>query len=133
LLVMAPPSQELEPPTNPGRFSRYILDLPRRQACAAGQERQRVFAADRQQYGWLDLDRPRAAADGASVSDLGAAESGRRETAVAEMFGSQVDGTMLIEAGAVDPRLEPKRRDFTKRREGQRVEHPARLEPASGQ
>jgi hypothetical protein len=40
---------------------------------------------------------------------------------------------MLIAAGAVDRRLEPKRRDFAERSEGQRMEHPARLEPASGQ
>src|SRR6266702_8701178 len=64
---------------------RHMVDLPRRQASGAGQESQCVFAANWQQLGWLDLDRPLTA--GASVPDLGAAESGRRKTAVAEMIG----------------------------------------------
>jgi len=34
------------------------------------------------------------------------------------MFSSRVDGSMLIAAGAVDHRLEPKRRDFAECREG---------------
>ena len=47
---------------------RHILDLPRRQARAAGQEGQCVFATDWQQYEWLDLDRLRGTADGAGTS-----------------------------------------------------------------
>jgi hypothetical protein len=73
---------------------------------------------------------PGAAADVTGVTDLGAAESGGREAAVAEMFGSEVDGAMLIAAGAVDRRLEAEGGYLAERREGQRVEHPARLEPA---
>jgi hypothetical protein len=59
-------------------------DLPRRQTGPAGQEGEVVVAADRQQHRWLDLDRPEAPADVASVPGLGAAESGRRETAIAK-------------------------------------------------
>jgi hypothetical protein len=59
-----------------------MVDLPRRLTGYAEQKGDVVLAADWQQYGWLDLDRPRTAADVASVPDLGAAESGRRETAV---------------------------------------------------
>jgi DNA-binding response OmpR family regulator len=77
--------------------------------------------------------RPRGAADGARVSDLGAAESGRREAAVAEMFGRRVDGSRLVAAGAVDGGLEPEADYLAERREGQRVKHQARLEPADGQ
>jgi hypothetical protein len=40
---------------------------------------------------------------------------------------------MLITAGAVDLRLEPEGGYLANRREGQRVEHPAMLEPAGGQ
>jgi hypothetical protein len=40
---------------------------------------------------------------------------------------------MLIAARTVDRRLEPKRRDFAERRDGQRVEHPVRVEPVGGQ
>jgi len=49
------------------------------------------------------------------------------------MFGSWINGTMLIAARTVDRRLEPKRSDFAERRDGQRVEHPVRLERASRQ
>ena len=87
---------------------RHEVDLPRWRALSAGQKGDIVFAADRQKHGWLDLDRPRAAADSSSVSDLGAAESSRRETAVAEMFGSRIDGALLIAARTVDRRFEPK-------------------------
>jgi hypothetical protein len=82
----------------------------------ARQRKSRVslIGPDRQQYGWLDLDRPR---DGARVSDLGAAESGRREAAVAEMFGSRINGAMLIAAGAVDFRLEAEGGYLAERRE----------------
>jgi hypothetical protein len=50
------------------------------------------------------------------VPDLGAAESGRRETAVAEMFGTRINGTMpsgssrplpLNPRAAISLRLEP--------------------------
>jgi hypothetical protein len=75
---------------------RDMIDRPGRQAGLAGQECQCVVAANSQQQGWLDLDRPRRAADIASVSDLGAAESGRCETAVAKMLCSRVDRAMLI-------------------------------------
>jgi hypothetical protein len=68
------------------------------------------------------------AADSSSVSDLGAAESGRCETAVAEMLCSKVDGSMLIAARAVDHRLEPKRCDFAEGGEGQRVKHAPTLD-----
>jgi len=64
-----------------------------------------VITPDRQQQGWLDLDRPKRAADVASVPDPGAAESGRRETAVAEMFGSRVNAAMLIAARTINFRL----------------------------
>ncbi len=112
---------------------RHILDLPRRQACAAGQEGHRVRAADLQQHGRLDLGRPRGAADIASVPDLGAAESGRRETAVAKMPGSRINGAMFMAGGAVDRRLESEGGYLAERREGQRVERPARLERAGVQ
>jgi hypothetical protein len=49
------------------------------------------------------------------------------------MLGSRINGTMLIEARTVDRRFEPKRRDFAKGGEGQRVELAARLEPAGSQ
>ena len=57
------------------------------------------------------------AADVTSISDLGAAESGRRETAVAEMFGSRINGTMLIAARTVDRRFEAKGSYLAERRE----------------
>jgi hypothetical protein len=50
-----------------------------------------VVAADRQQHRWLYLDRPGAPADVASVPGLDAAESGRRETAIAKMLNGLVD------------------------------------------
>jgi hypothetical protein len=92
---------------------------PRRQACAAVQESQCVFSVDRQQHEWLDLDRSRGASDSSGVPDLGAAESGGRQTAVAEMFGSRVDEALLIAGGAIDRRLEPEGAYFAERREGQ--------------
>jgi hypothetical protein len=61
--------------------------------------------------------RPRAAADVTGVPDLGAAESGRREAAVAEMSGNRLNRAMLIEAGAVDRRLESEGGEFAERRE----------------
>jgi hypothetical protein len=67
----------------------------------------------------------RAAAHVASMPDRGEAESGRRETAVADMLCGSVDGSMLLTAGAVDLRLEPEAA-ISKCREGQRVEHPPR-------
>ena len=86
-----------------------MVDLPRRLTGYAEQNGDVVLAADWQQYGWLDLDRPRTAADGASVRDLGAAESGRREAAVPEMIGSRINRAMLVAARAVNPSLEPER------------------------
>jgi hypothetical protein len=47
---------------------RYVIDRPGRRAGLAGQECQRVFAADWQQHEWLDLDRLRGTADGAGTS-----------------------------------------------------------------
>jgi hypothetical protein len=44
-----------------------------------------------------------------------------------------VDWSMLIAAGAIDRRLEPEGGYLAKRREGQRVEHAARLEPTDSQ
>jgi hypothetical protein len=110
---------------------RHMIDLPRRLARDAEQEGERVFAADWQQHGWLDLDRPSAAADGSSVPDLGATEAGRRETAVAEMLCHGVDGPMLVAAGAIDLRLEPEGGYLAERRERQRVEHPAKIGAAT--
>ena len=55
------------------------------------------------------------------------------KTAVAEMFGSWINGAMFIEARAVDRRPEPKGDHLAERREWQRVEHAPRLEAASGQ
>jgi hypothetical protein len=49
------------------------------------------------------------------------------------MFGRWVNGAMLIAARTVDRRLEPEGGYLMERREGKRVEHPARLEPAGGQ
>jgi hypothetical protein len=98
---------------------RHMVDLPRRQTRATGQEGQCIFAADWQQYGWLDLDRPRTAADVASVPDLGAAESGRRETAIAKVPSCLVDWAMLIAARAIDLRLEPEGGDLAEGRQGE--------------
>src|ERR1700733_9788504 len=86
-----------------------MIDLPRRLTGYAEQKGDVVLAADWQQYGWLDLDRPRTAADVASVPDLGAAESGRREAAVPEMIGSRINRAMLVAARAVDRGFDPER------------------------
>jgi hypothetical protein len=42
------------------------------------------------------------------MPDRGAEESDSRETAFAEMFGSRIDGALLIAARTVDRRFEPK-------------------------
>jgi hypothetical protein len=114
---------------------RHMVDLPWRQACPAGKESEVVVAADRQQHRWLDLDRPGTPADVASVPSLGAAESGRRETAIAKMISGLVDWAMLIAARAVDLRLESERSDLAERREGEGMEHPpkGRHRPAKSQ
>jgi hypothetical protein len=61
----------------------------------------------------------------ASVPDLGAAESGRCEAAVAKMLGCRINWAMLVATGAVNPRPEPERRYLAKHREGQRMQFPA--------
>jgi hypothetical protein len=62
-----------------------------------------------------------------SVPDLGAAESSRRETAVAEMVGSGINGAMVIAARAVDTRPEAKGGYLAERRERQREKCTATL------
>ena len=84
---------------------RHILDLPRRQARAAGQESERVFTADWQQHGWLDLDRPKGTADGANMSD-------HRRIGRVRRGG----GRRLCRDGCDGLRIRSERRDHRRRR-----------------
>jgi hypothetical protein len=92
-----------------------MVDLPK--ARLAGEESEVIRAADGQRFCRSDLDRARAAANLAGVPAIRATESGRGETAVAEMLGSRVNWPMLIAGGAVDRRLEPERGELAERRE----------------
>ncbi len=145
--VARPPARPVNPPSHglpaprapeavvagsvhcrPRRFvDRHMVDLPRRLARDAEQEGQRVFTTNRQKHGWLDRDRPRAAADITSVADLAAAKSGCRETAVAKMLGSGINRAVLEATRTIDRRLEIERGYFAKRRERQRVKFAATL------
>jgi hypothetical protein len=54
-----------------------------------------VIAPDGQWHAWFDLDRPKEAADGTSVPDLGAAEAGRRAAISPKVTAGEACGLML--------------------------------------